>query len=121
MLYANNLIVLVLFLILFLYFDIQGGFCVRQQHSLPAESVMVSAVRSQLLQLSETIPLCSTFSPGTGIRAHATCSVDDSLHMHCVSALTATVFVARTLQQQEHLKITSQVTAMIPLCEGIAR
>jgi hypothetical protein len=76
MLFANNLVVdLVLLLYFVLYFDIHGSFYVRQQRSLLAESVLVSAVRSRNhCDFQRRASLCSTCLSGTGICAHANCS-----------------------------------------------
>eukprot|EP00953_Heterococcus_sp_UTEX-ZZ885_P008578 5139-Heterococcus_DN1.PRE.2 len=59
-----------------------------------------------------TIAPCSTYSSATVQLAEF---VKASLYIYCVSTLTATTFAAQTLQQQEYVKITSPVTAMILL------
>jgi hypothetical protein len=41
--------------------------------------------------------------------------------LHCVSTLNGTAFVAQTLQQQELVKLNSQVATITLLCQGISR
>eukprot|EP00953_Heterococcus_sp_UTEX-ZZ885_P013839 7893-Heterococcus_DN1.PRE.1 len=83
-LYANNLAVLFYFFIFVLYFNIHEGFCVTQQRSLHAKTVLVSAAgRRNYCNLQRKASLCSTCLSGTGIRAHANSSADECI----VSAL----------------------------------